>query len=224
MCWSARPGSGRSARSPSPAPKPEIADRGPRRRRHRGDDRPVAAIRLRPRPRGAGRRSTRTGAHDVVVNLQGDFPTMHGRAAARRDHAAFGPRQTATSPPWWPPIDHAAEAEANTPSVVKAACVFERGRATSPGRCTSRACPNPLGRRPALASYRHLRLPPRRPGCASCRCRKARWRRREKLEQLRALEDGMRIVCARIEHGPFGVDTPADLERARAELALRERG
>jgi 3-deoxy-manno-octulosonate cytidylyltransferase (CMP-KDO synthetase) len=36
---------------------------------------------------------------------------------------------------------------------------------------------------------------------------------------LRALEDGMRIACVRMEHGPFGVDTAADLERARAVLA-----
>ena len=38
---------------------------------------------------------------------------------------------------------------------------------------------------------------------------------REKLEQLRALEAGMRIGCARVDHGLFGVDTPEDLERAR---------
>ena len=42
---------------------------------------------------------------------------------------------------------------------------------------------------------------------------------REKLEQLRALEAGMKISAARVEHGPFGVDTPEDLERARALLA-----
>ena len=42
--------------------------------------------------------------------------------------------------------------------------------------------------------------------------------RRESLEQLRALEAGMRIACARVEHGAFGVDTPADLHRARAVL------
>jgi 3-deoxy-manno-octulosonate cytidylyltransferase (CMP-KDO synthetase) len=43
--------------------------------------------------------------------------------------------------------------------------------------------------------------------------------KRESLEQLRALEAGMRIACARVEHAPFGVDTPVDLERARKELA-----
>jgi 3-deoxy-manno-octulosonate cytidylyltransferase (CMP-KDO synthetase) len=39
--------------------------------------------------------------------------------------------------------------------------------------------------------------------------------RRERLEQLRALEHGMRIDAALVDTVPFGVDTPADLERAR---------
>jgi 3-deoxy-manno-octulosonate cytidylyltransferase (CMP-KDO synthetase) len=42
--------------------------------------------------------------------------------------------------------------------------------------------------------------------------------RREKLEQLRALEAGMRIDVAIVEAVPLGVDTPEDLERARAVL------
>ena len=42
--------------------------------------------------------------------------------------------------------------------------------------------------------------------------------RREKLEQLRALENGMRIDAALVDTVPLGVDTPADLERARALL------
>jgi 3-deoxy-manno-octulosonate cytidylyltransferase (CMP-KDO synthetase) len=42
---------------------------------------------------------------------------------------------------------------------------------------------------------------------------------REKLEQLRALETGMRIDAALVDTVPLGVDTPADLERARALLA-----
>ena len=44
---------------------------------------------------------------------------------------------------------------------------------------------------------------------------------REKLEQLRALEAGMRIDVAMITTAPFGVDSPADLERARAILAAK---
>jgi 3-deoxy-manno-octulosonate cytidylyltransferase (CMP-KDO synthetase) len=47
---------------------------------------------------------------------------------------------------------------------------------------------------------------------------------REKLEQLRALEDGMRIDVALVDTIPLGVDTPADLERARRMLAGSGRG
>jgi 3-deoxy-manno-octulosonate cytidylyltransferase (CMP-KDO synthetase) len=37
-----------------------------------------------------------------------------------------------------------------------------------------------------------------------------------RLEQMRALDAGMSIAVARVDTAPFGVDTPADLERARA--------
>jgi 3-deoxy-manno-octulosonate cytidylyltransferase (CMP-KDO synthetase) len=43
--------------------------------------------------------------------------------------------------------------------------------------------------------------------------------KRESLEQLRALENGMRIDVAIVDSVPLGVDTPADLERARKILA-----
>ena len=59
----------------------------------------------------------------------------------------------------------------------------------------------------------------------SWRCRPSPLELREKLEQLRALEAGM--ACrrvARVDHAPFGVDTPEDLERASVhqfeELAM----
>jgi 3-deoxy-manno-octulosonate cytidylyltransferase (CMP-KDO synthetase) len=42
---------------------------------------------------------------------------------------------------------------------------------------------------------------------------------REKLEQLRALEAGMRIDVTIVDSVPLGVDTPEDLERARDMLA-----
>ncbi len=44
---------------------------------------------------------------------------------------------------------------------------------------------------------------------------------REKLEQLRALEAGMRIDAIVVDDVPLGVDTPHDLERARAIVAAR---
>jgi len=44
---------------------------------------------------------------------------------------------------------------------------------------------------------------------------------RERLEQLRALEAGMRIEAEIVRSVPLGVDTPADLERARQLLSAR---
>ena len=100
--------------------------------------------------------------------------------------------------------------------MVKAACAFDAGRAVSPALYFSRvAIPSGEGplwhhigiyafRRPALARFVALPESP--------------LERREALEQLRALEAGMRIACARVEHAPFGVDTFADLERARHDL------
>jgi 3-deoxy-manno-octulosonate cytidylyltransferase (CMP-KDO synthetase) len=153
------------------------------------------------------------GRHDVVVNLQGDLPTIPPVML----RAVLTPLSD-------PMVDIAtlvapilSEEEGRASSVVKAVCAFDGGRAVSPALYFSRA-PIPWGegplwhhigiyayRRQALARYVSLPASP--------------LEKRESLEQLRALEAGMRIACARVEHAPFGVDTPADLERARDELA-----
>jgi len=147
------------------------------------------------------------------VNLQGDFPTL-----------APGLLRAVLEPLADPAVDIATlvcpigtAAEAALASVVKAACAFGEGAARS-ARCLyfSRAAipwgEGPLWhhigvyayRRAALARF--VALPP------------SPLEQRERLEQLRALEAGMVISAARVAHGPFGVDTPADLERARALL------
>lgn len=152
------------------------------------------------------------GAHDVVVNLQGDLPTLP--AAALR--AVLAPLAD-------PGVDIAtlvapigSEEEARAPSVVKAACAFVGGQDVARALYFSRAAvpygDGPLWhhigiyayRRPALARF--VGLPP------------SPLERRESLEQLRALEAGMHIACARVAEAPFGVDTPADLARARRVL------
>ena len=43
----------------------------------------------------------------------------------------------------------------------------------------------------------------------------------EKLEQLRALENGVTITVARVSHDSVGVDVPADVARVEALLAVR---
>jgi 3-deoxy-manno-octulosonate cytidylyltransferase (CMP-KDO synthetase) len=150
------------------------------------------------------------GQHDVVVNLQGDFPTLD----------PVGLRLVIT-PLEDPKVDIGTlvvpirdETEAATESFVKAACAFEGDRTIAPALYFSRQ-PIPWGSGPrwhhvGIYAYRravldrYVSLPP------------SPLERRESLEQLRALEDGMRIACVRMQHGPFGVDTAEDLERARA--------
>ncbi|MDT8330354.1 3-deoxy-manno-octulosonate cytidylyltransferase [Roseomonas gilardii] len=153
------------------------------------------------------------GAHDVVVNLQGDLPTMPPDML----RAVLAPLadQRVDIGTLVAPITDPEEAAA--PSVVKVACAFPRGVAVAPALYFSRnLIPSGEGphwhhigvyayRRPALARF--VALP------------EGALEKREKLEQLRALEAGMRIGVVRVDHAPFGVDTPADLERARRTLA-----
>ena len=108
------------------------------------------------------------------------------------------------------------EAERDNPNIVKPAIAFQDGSTIGRALYFSRArIPSGDGphyhhigiyayRRAALASFVSL-SPGRLEQC-------------EKLEQLRALEAGMRIDAACVDIVPLGVDTPADLERARLLL------
>ena len=149
------------------------------------------------------------GRYDVAVNLQGDMPTMRGEdvakaLAALRDGAAIA---TLVSP------SNDADERAN-PNVVKAIRAAD-------GRCLAfTRAPAPWGegpierhvgiyvyRRDALARF--VAAPP------------SPLELREKLEQLRALEMGLVIRADAIRDFPKGVDSPPDLEAARAVLAKR---
>jgi 3-deoxy-manno-octulosonate cytidylyltransferase (CMP-KDO synthetase) len=154
--------------------------------------------------------------HDVVVNLQGDLPTI--------DPAIV--RQVMT-PLANPAVDIATlaciirlEEERHAPSVVKAVAAFPPGapagsiaralyftRVTAPGGAGDHYHHIGLYAYRRAALERFVALPP---GILE---------EREKLEQLRALEAGMRIDLALVDTIPLGVDTPADLERARELLA-----
>ena len=153
------------------------------------------------------------GRHDVVINLQGDLPTLDpalvGHVARLLDDPAIDISTLAAV--------IADPAEIAMPSVVKAAVALAPGQRTGRALYFSRAAV-PAGEGPYLhhigiygyrraALKRFVALPP---GVLE---------RREKLEQLRALEAGMRIEVALVDTVPLGVDTPADLERARVLLA-----
>ena len=155
-----------------------------------------------------------SGRHDAVVNLQGDLPTIDSQTIravlAPLDEAAVDIATIATL--------IASEEERVNPNMVKAAVAF-----AGPGRpAIGRAfyfsrLPVPSGEGP---HYHHIGIYAYRRGAL------ARFvslppgvlEQRERLEQLRALEAGMRIDLALVDSAPFGVDTPADLARARAIL------
>lgn len=150
--------------------------------------------------------------HDVVVNVQGDFPTLSPAAVA----AVLGPLAD-------PDVAIATLAgeivhddERGNPNVVKvigSLVAPRRLRALYFTRATAPWGEGPLYHHSGIYAYRRaalerfVKLPP------------STLEKREKLEQLRALEAGMRIDVTIIDDVPFGVDTPADLERARRELA-----
>jgi 3-deoxy-manno-octulosonate cytidylyltransferase (CMP-KDO synthetase) len=155
------------------------------------------------------------GKYDTVVNLQGDLPTIE--IAAIRDvldvlkDAQFDIGTLVAE------ITSAAEAEAE--SVVKCACAFAPGAAIAQALYFSRAkIPHgdgPLWHHIGVYAYRRAAME------RFVSLPESALERQEKLEQLRALEAGMRIGVKRVDHAPFGVDTPADLAHARRILGGR---
>ena len=152
------------------------------------------------------------GEADVVVNLQGDFPTIH----ADNIRSVLAPLDD-------PMVDIATlaaqihtEEEATNPNVVKAVgspVSAGRLRALYFTRATAPWGDGPRYHHIGLYAYRRaalerfVALPP------------SALEVQEKLEQLRALEAGMRIDIGLVDTVPRGVDTPADLETARRILA-----
>lgn len=159
------------------------------------------------------------GRHDVVVNLQGDLPTVEPAAirAALAPLAAEGVDIATIAAPITNP------AERQDPNVVKVAAAFPAGAAAARALYFSR-CPVPWdGGEAARPLYHHIGV---------YAYRRAALRRfvalppglleqRERLEQLRALEAGMRIDVGLVDTVPLGVDTPADLARVRDILGAR---
>lgn len=155
--------------------------------------------------------------HDLVVNLQGDLPALD--AATIR--ASLVPHQADRGVDISTLVSEIHDPdEVTNPNVVKCVTAFASGEQTARALWFTRL-PAPGGdgprwhhiglytyRRDALARF--VSLPP------------SPLELREKLEQLRALENGMRIDAARVDTIPFGVDTPDDLERMRALFAARK--
>ena len=148
---------------------------------------------------------------DIVVNVQGDLPTVDPADI----RAALGPLADPAVDIATLAAEIADPAELTNPNVVKAI-----GTPVAPGRLhattftrADASGPGPHYHHIGLYAYRRaalerfVALPP------------SPNERRERLEQLRALDAGMRIDVALVTSVPLGVDTPEELAKARALLA-----
>jgi 3-deoxy-manno-octulosonate cytidylyltransferase (CMP-KDO synthetase) len=158
------------------------------------------------------------GQHDVVINLQGDMPFVEpavlAACAGLLDRRPDCDIATVVAP-------EASSADRTNPDVVKAVLAMQphgqSGRALYFTRSTLYG-DEPVWRHVGIYGYRraaleHFNSSPPSP-----------LESREKLEQLRALELGLSIWAAVAEAAPISVDTPADIEAARAHaMTLNER-
>lgn len=152
------------------------------------------------------------GRARVIINVQGDLPTIDPATI----RAALRPLENTSTDIATLTTEIADEAEKANPNVVKivGSPIGEtRLRALYFTRATAPYGGGPLYHHIGLYAYRRsaletfVSLPP------------STLERRESLEQLRALEAGMRIDAEIVDTVPLGVDTPADLEKARRILA-----
>jgi len=155
------------------------------------------------------------GAHDLVVNLQGDLPTLDPALLA----AALAPLTEGEADIATIAAEIAVEEERTNPNVVKVVGTPtgpRRLRALYFTRATAPHGEGPLYHHIGLYAYRRAAL------SRFVALPAGTLEKREKLEQLRALENGMAIDVAVVDTVPLGVDTPADLERARRIISGAE--
>jgi len=151
------------------------------------------------------------GDYEIIVNLQGDLPSLDPRLVS----ACIAPLDD-------PDVDIATlgveirdEEERTNPNVVKIVGTPVGAKQLRALYFTRAAAPygdGPHFHHIGIYAYRRAaleRFVALSPGTLE---------QREKLEQLRALENGMRIDVSLVDTTPLGVDTPADLEKARKLL------
>ncbi|NSX89210.1 3-deoxy-manno-octulosonate cytidylyltransferase [Agrobacterium tumefaciens] len=154
------------------------------------------------------------GNAEYIINVQGDLPTIE----AETIRASLRPLENAAVDIATLTVEIIDEEEKTNPNVVKivgSPLSETRLRALYFTRATAPYGDGPLYHHIGLYAYRRaaletfVSLPP------------SPLEMRERLEQLRALEAGMRIDAEIVRSVPLGVDTPHDLEKARKILASR---
>lgn len=148
----------------------------------------------------------------IVVNVQGDLPTLDPAdlraAVALLDDPAVDIGTLAAEI-----VEPQERTNPNVVKVVGSPVAADRLRALYFTRATAPYGEGPLYHHIGLYAYRRAALE------RFVKLAPSPLERREKLEQLRALEAGMRIDAAIVKSVPLGVDTPEDLETARRLLA-----
>ncbi|HEV2653234.1 MAG TPA: hypothetical protein VGU69_18365, partial [Rhizomicrobium sp.] len=150
------------------------------------------------------------GRHDVIVNLQGDLPALDPAYVKAVAEALPGSDMATLAALIDDPADR------DNPNVPKPVVAWDadgrRGRALYFTRATAPTGEGPLCFHIGIYAFardaltRFVALPP------------SPLEKRERLEQLRALEAQMSIAVARVDSVPLSVDTPADLKKARRLL------
>jgi 3-deoxy-manno-octulosonate cytidylyltransferase (CMP-KDO synthetase) len=151
------------------------------------------------------------GEVEIVVNVQGDLPTIDPETI----RAALRPLDEASVDIATLGVEITREDEKNNPNVVKivgSPLSEVRLRALYFTRATAPWGDGPLYHHIGLYAYRRAALE------RFVSLKPSPLEKRERLEQLRALEAGMRIDAVEVDVVPLGVDTPHDLERARRLL------
>lgn len=156
---------------------------------------------------------TKTGSKaDTIINLQGDVPTLEPKLLQELLEPLSDPKVDISTLA----VEITRPEEHENPAVVKAVLALANGANTGRALYFTRATA-PTGEGPryhhiGVYAYRRealrqfVSLPP------------SALEKREKLEQLRALEAGLRIDVRVVDTVPLGVDTPEELERARKIL------
>jgi 3-deoxy-manno-octulosonate cytidylyltransferase (CMP-KDO synthetase) len=147
-----------------------------------------------------------------VVNVQGDLPTLRP-ADLRAAVALLDDPQVDIATIAAEISDPAERTNPNIVKVVGSPVGTRRLRALYFTRATAPHGEGPLYHHIGLYAYQRAALE------RFVKLAPSSLEKREKLEQLRALEAGMRIDVALVDWVPLGVDTPEDLEKARALLA-----
>ncbi|MBZ9739449.1 MULTISPECIES: 3-deoxy-manno-octulosonate cytidylyltransferase [unclassified Mesorhizobium] len=152
------------------------------------------------------------GEVEMIVNVQGDLPTIDPAIIA----ASLRPFEDISVDIATLGVEIVREAEKTNPNVVKivgSPLSATRLRALYFSRATAPWGEGPLYHHVGLYAYRRAALE------RFVALKPSPLERRERLEQLRALEAGMRIDAEIVQSLPLGVDTPEDLDRARQILS-----